>query len=64
MLELSELLVDVGFVGVGEGVCEAPVEFETALRSQYRYFNLNLGDQILGCRCARIPRRTVRSSMK
>jgi hypothetical protein len=30
MLELSELLVDVGFVGVGEGVCEAPVEFETA----------------------------------
>jgi hypothetical protein len=30
MLELLELLVNVGFVGVGEGVCEAPVEFEIA----------------------------------
>jgi hypothetical protein len=64
MLELPELLVDVGFVGVGEGVCEAPVEFETAGTSQYSHFNLSVGCQILDCRDARMPRRTVQSSME
>jgi hypothetical protein len=35
MLDVSELLVDVAVVDVGDGVWGAPVEFETAGTGQY-----------------------------